>query len=114
MVKGLKEYVEKHGMHFTVELAYAAALDGMRWSAREVEKSAQRKVYYNVTGSTLGDMVFLMNDCYADDGFMGYGRKKRCLDYTLKVIGDFSYHGGVLFREWIEEFGDGFDLTPYI
>jgi hypothetical protein len=36
-----------------------------KWSLSEVLEKAQSMVYYNVTGSTIGDIVFLTN--YAKD-----------------------------------------------
>ena len=58
-MKGLRQYIKKHGKHFTEELAYKTA--GKRWSSTQIEKATQREVYYNVTASTLGDIVYLAN-----------------------------------------------------
>lgn len=108
-MKGIKRYIRKYGKHFTVELAYHLA--GRRWSSHEVMRSAQREVYYNVTGSTVGDMTFMANIFWYQDGY----RKKECIKMMLDIVGDFSYYGGVLFDEWCEsvEMRD-FDFTPYI
>lgn len=56
-MKGLRKYIAKHGRHFTPELA-AKVLD-CKWNASEVEIASDRVVYYNVSGATLGDIVFL-------------------------------------------------------
>ena len=111
-MKGLKEYIRKHGKHFTEELAYYAA--GKAWSGRQVEKAAQKKVYYNVTGSTLGDMVYLTNEVWEN---WGYKTIHGAINYVLYIIGDYKYHGGVLFDEWVEEMQEvqaDIDLRPYI
>lgn len=108
-MKGLEEYVRKHGRHFTEELAYKAA--GKRWSPEEIEKNAQSKVYYNVTSSTSGDMVYLVHivhDAYPQE----YCKKDYCVDYALAVIGDVDYTESP-FSNWIMTI-NSFDFTPYI
>ena len=108
-MKGLKEYIRKHGRHFTEELAYGAV--NRKWSPGDIERTAQSKVYYNVTGSTLGDMVYLVHivhDAYPEE----YYRKDYCVDYALAVIGDVEYTGSA-FSNWILTIRD-FDFTPYI
>ena len=107
-MKGLREYIRKHGRHFTEELAYKAA--GRKYSASQVERAAQRKVYYNVTGSTLGDMVYLTNCTYNGWGFTTISGN---ISYTLYFVGNYKHHGGVLFNEWLHGLED-FDFTPYI
>lgn len=87
-MKGLKEYISKHGNHFTEKLAIAV-MDS-KWSSSEIEKSSETMVYYNVSEATLGDIVFLVNKykknhCRAT--------KKRCLKYALDIVGDYSSNG---------------------
>lgn len=110
-MRGLRNYVKKHGKHFTEELAYMAA--GSRWSAKEVEDAAQRKVYYNVTASTLGDMTYLVNVVHIDKGWP----KDKCINFCLAVIGDYGVGEGCalsIFIEGIKASGIRFDFTPYI
>lgn len=64
-MKGLKRYIRKHGKHFTEELALAVA---DKWSVEQVMNSAQKKVYYNITSATDGDIAYLANTCNALDG----------------------------------------------
>ena len=121
-MKGLREYIKKHGKHFTEELAYDAAFS-KRWNKKQIEEAIQNRVWYNVTGSTLGDIIYLVNECY-DDGIigdmLGYNKKSKCISYTLLYIGDFNNYGGKLFDEWLAEirqhdfFKGDFDFTPYI
>lgn len=111
-MKGLKEYIKKHGKHFTEELALRVS--GGKFSTDQVEKAAQRRVYYNVTGSTLGDMVYLTNETYKG---WRYRTVDRCIIYTLYIVGEYKYHGGVLFEGWLEELIENnqtFDFTPFI
>ena len=114
-MKGLKEYIKKHGKHFTEELAYQVA--GKRWNAEQIERAAQKKVYYNVTGSTLGDMVFLTNEVYDEWNRFGYSGFCKCILYTLHIVGDYTYNSGLLFDEWVNEMKRvklDIDLRPYI
>lgn len=107
----MEEYIKKHGKHFTEQLAYDAALS-RRWNRRQIEDAIQKRVWYNVTGSTIGDIIYLVNE--------SCGKKQKCITYTLLYIGDFSNYGGKLFDGWLEEvsqhafFKDNFDFTPYI
>lgn len=107
-MKGLQQYISKHGNHFTEALALAVT-DG-RWDGVRVEKAAQKKVYYNVTGSTLGDMVYLTNEVWDN---WNYKTIHGAINYVIYIIGCYKYHDGVLFQEWLENLAD-FDFTPYI
>lgn len=111
-MKGLKEYIRKHGKHFTEKLAYKVV--GKRWSGKQIERAAQKKVYYNVTGSTLGDMIYLTNEVSSKWDIPAL---YTCTKFTLYIIGDYEYHGGKVFTSWLEELeemGISFDFTPYI
>ena len=57
-MKGLKEYLKKHGNHFTEQLAYDAALN-RRWNKKQIENSIRNRVWYNVTDSSIGDIIYL-------------------------------------------------------
>lgn len=67
-MKGLKEYIKKHGKHFTERLAE----DALRWDSilfwetDKVMKALNRKVWYNVQSLTIGDIVYLVNN-YPDN-----------------------------------------------
>ena len=107
-MKGLRKYIKAHGRHFTEELAMAVTCH--KWSPGQIEKATQRKVWYNVTGSTLGDLVYLVNEIYKDWKFKTLSK---CLVYPLYIVGDYRLYGGVVFDDWLEDNKD-FDLTPYI
>ena len=107
-MNGLDRYIRKHGKHFTEELAFKVS--GCKWSGRQIEKSAQKKVYYNVTGSTIGDMVYLMT---LGDDDIPYSEK---IDTMLSWVGDYSKSGGP-FSIWLTLLivsEQDFDFTPYI
>lgn len=109
-MKGLRKYINKHGRHFTEQLALSVTKG--RWDSSEVMKKAQSMVYYNVTGSTTGDIVFLAN--YAKDTDKPFYRTiHNCIRYALSVIGEYAFHDGAMFNKWVRDTKD-FDFTPYI
>ena len=109
-MKGLRRYINKHGRHFTEELALSVT--GGKWDSSEVMEKAQSMVYYNVTGSTVGDIVFLAN--YAKDTRKPfYKTKHNCVRFALCIVGEYALHNGVMFTKWVGDTKD-VDLTPYI
>lgn len=103
-MKGLREYIAKHGRHFTVKLA-EEVLD-CKWKSVKVRTASDRVVYYNVSGATLGDMVFLVN-LFADSFSEG-----RCVKYALEIIGDISKEG-YAFDAWLLS-NENIDFNEYI
>ena len=109
-MKGLKKYLKKHGKHFTEGLAMSVTKG--RWNPSEVMEKAQSMIYYNVTSSTVGDIVFLTN--YAKDtGKPFFKTKHSCVKFALKIVGEYALHDGMMFNKWIGDTKD-FDFTPYI
>lgn len=109
-MKGLRQYIKRHGRHFTEELAMTVTKG--RWSSSEVMEKAECMVYYNVTDSTVGDIVFLAN--YAKDtGKPFYRTKHACIKFALCIVGEYALRDGAMFRKWIGDNKD-FDLTEYI
>ena len=106
-MKGLKEYIKKHGKHFTEELAYEAA--GRKWSLKDIERSTQKKVYYNVTGTSMADMTYHVNRIHLDTGWS----KRKCIGLTLKIVGDYKVGRDLALRNFIHR-DKAFDFTPYI
>ena len=112
-MKGLRKYIRKHGKHFTEELAYKIA--GKRWNAQQIEHAIQKKVYYNVTESTIGDMVYMVNEVYSIKH--RHTSLRECAKYTIGIVGDYQYYGGILFMEWLKEMktaDNDFDFRDYI
>lgn len=111
-MKGLEAYLKKYGKHFTEKLAMSIT-EG-RWNGTKVRKAAQKKVYYNVIGFTIGDMVYLTNVTSTEWKYPSIGKS---INYTLYVMGDYSFNDGVLFDKWLDDMvdeGEVFDFTPYI
>ena len=113
-LKGLRRYIRKHGKHFTEELAYDAVF--CKWDAQEVQESTQKMVYYNITGATMGDMLYLMNKACIDQHRLKPS-KMDCIKKTLKIVGDYKEGQGYAFKEFIEELTrrrKDFNFLPYI
>lgn len=109
-MKGLKQYIRRHGRHFTEELALAVT---DKWNVEQVMSSAQKKVYYNVTSATDGDIVYLVNACNALDGLS----KGESLNISLSIVGDYIGGKEYAFRYFIgtaKLHKPDFDFTPYI
>ena len=107
-MKGLEEYIKRHGKHFTEQLASKVIEE--KWNPSKVEKDAQKYVYYNVTGSTVGDMAYLMT---LGDESLSYSKRVR---YMLSWVQD---HRKVEspFNMWLTVLivkEQDFDFTPYI
>ena len=104
-MKGLKKYIDRYGYHFTESLSHDVSKH--RWTSKDLIKRLENKVYYNVTESSLGDMLYIINAC--DDTKSG----KEGIKYMLSIVEDFNYYGGKIFKEWLHQVED-FDFTPYI
>ena len=109
-MKGLRQYIRKHGRHFTEELAMTVTKG--KWNSSEIMEKAESMVYYNVTGSTVGDIVFLTN--YAKNtGKSFYRTKHNCVRFALCIVGEYTLRNGAMFKKWVWD-TKHFDLTPYI
>ena len=109
-MKGLKQYIRKHGRHFTEELAIDAT--GGRWGKEDILDKVETYVYYNVTESTVGDILFLVNFA-KDSGKPCLKTKHQCIKFALYIVGEYAMHDGVMFDKWADHATD-FDLTHYI
>ena len=109
-MKGLQQYIKKHGFHFTVDLALKAG--GNKWDEKYVLEKTQHRVYYNVIGATLGDMVFLVNN-----ESLRHHNIRNSVNYVLSVVEDYSFCSGKVFMDWLDGIivsGTEFDFTEYI
>ena len=111
-MKGLEEYINVHGNHFTEKLALDVSKN--KWDISKIEKSSQSKVYYNVTGSTIGDMVYMMDmfKYFLSDQYTN----NKCITLMLKWVGDHSKTGSP-FCIWLSTIvldHKEFDFTSYI
>lgn len=118
-MEGLEEYVKVHGNHFTEELVKDACseLHIYKWTVEQIKDSIDKKVYYNVTGATLGDIVYMVN--LAGAGYISeeLHNKPECIKYVLSIIGDVSKYDGMIFVSWVSGMSfkeKDFDFTKYI
>jgi hypothetical protein len=109
-IKGLYRYIRKHGRHLTEELAYNAV--SCLWDSAQVQESAQKKVYYNVTSATSGDMMYIVN--YLRDSITP---KSTCINKMLSIIEDYKEGKNAAFNIFLKNLRSGrknFDLRKYI
>ncbi len=95
IMKGLEEYIKRHGRHLTERLALDSTV--VRWNAAKVRKAVEGRIYYNVTGSTVGDMVYLVNEYHAR---CPRHHKVQCIKYVLRIVGDMALEGKA-FDDWL-------------
>lgn len=113
-MKGVVEYLNKYGYHFTKELV-EDAID-LKWSVRDIMDSSQKKVYYNVTGSTDGDMAYITHWLYKNEGWPKTDTKGGCINRMLWFIGNYEV-GTYFFCSWLYHTArerKDFDFTPYL
>lgn len=87
-MKGLRKYIAKHGRHLTEQLAMDAL--ECRQDISEVVKATESRVYYNVSESTLGDIVLMVN--HFNSCFIG-ANKYDCIKWALSKVGDVNTNG---------------------
>lgn len=109
-MKGLRRYIRKHGKHFTEELAINATKG--KWDIGDIIDKIESYAYYNVTGSTVGDIVFLVNFA-KDSGRSFLKTKHQCIRFALCIIGEYAMCDGVMFDKWVRDTKE-FDLTSFI
>lgn len=105
-MKGLKQYLKKHGKHFTVALAESSI--PIKWNYSEVERAIKNEVWYNCWSATEGDMLYLINVAYQ------YSKKDKrtCMLFMLGTIGDYDEK-----EKWFDAFvldNGNLDLNSYM
>lgn len=114
-MKGIEKYLRKHGYHFTKELVEDVI--PLKWNVESIMDSAQKKVYYNVTGATSGDMTYIAHWLYGNNGWPQAHDKKSCVRWTLWFVEKYDNHIGYFFIVWLSDLAKSkkkFDFTPYI
>ena len=105
-MEGLKQYIRKHGKHFTEELAYDVV--PIKWSFSDIEKIIKEEVWYNCWSATRGDIVYLVNMAYNY-----YKKSKRmCILFMLGTVGDYEERDK-WFDAWILDI-KSFDMSKYV
>ena len=116
---GLKEYIDRHGLHFTEELAAEAikSFGDDLWDASKVDAMLQKRVYYNTTGTTKGDIVYIANMARSILFQKEENLQKKCLEYIISVIQGVEGYDGIAFSSGaagMEFKEEDFDLTIYL
>lgn len=112
-IRGKWKYIRKYGRHLTEQLV--ESLLPCVWNVPTVLESLQKKVYYNVTSSTTGDVLYMMN--YARYLCNDHLSKNDATDKTISVIGDYEKGKNAAFEsflKYIEYHMKEFDFSPYI
>lgn len=113
MIKNIKKYIAKYGKHFTEKLAKDVV--AVKWSLPEIKKSTRKKVYYNVTDATDGDLLFLVN-LARESNCLTFNTKNKCVSYALNIIGNVD-NTEMPFNEWLVSLKGtqkSFDFKDYI
>lgn len=105
--KGYSEYVNRHGYHFTDELAeHISAMmenaDGQRhsWTVSQVKKSMESLGLNIPDNVTSGDVTYLANVYYADLYPDPLKDEVSCLKAAYKIAHDPDGYEGMIFCRW--------------
>ena len=105
-MKGLKQYLKKHGAHFTKDIVMD--IIPIRWSYEKIEGSIGNEVWFNCWSATEGDILYLVNSVYESSCCTGF---HKCVKHALGTVGNYNHKD--LFYIWVKDNGVK-DLTPYI
>lgn len=106
----LKCYTDRHGYHFTEQLANAAS-DMMvnsngkshKWTPEQVEKTMKLYGLNNHGKCTLGDLTYLANMAYADLYPTVLKDEVSCLRYAVAMANDPDGYDGMPFNRWLSD-----------
>lgn len=106
-IEGYSKYIEKHGHHFTDELAeYASKLmknasgNSHSWTAAQVKKSIENLGLTIPNNVTSGDVTYLANMYYADLYPDPLKDEVSCLKAAYKSANDPDGYEGMTFCRW--------------
>lgn len=109
-VQGYGDYVDKHGKHFTDELAEFASMrmknrNGMThtWKVSEVKSAFERMGLEKPVKYTWGDATYAANMAYAD--FYGSSLKSEqdCLRYANDLMSDVDGYEGMILNRYLAD-----------
>lgn len=106
----MKNYINRHGYHFTEELARAAS-DMMvnsngkvhKWTPEQVEKTMKMYGLTSRGNCTLGDLTYLANMAYADLYPTVLKDEVSCLRYASAMASDPDGYDGMPFNRWLSD-----------
>jgi hypothetical protein len=104
------EYVNKHGYHFSDDLATFACkamenTDGSYhiWTPEEVKQALGRVSFSNRNNCTIGDLTYLANMAYADFYPKVIGNVDGCLSYAVSIADDPDGYEGMVFMRYLSD-----------
>lgn len=105
--EGYSKYIEKHGYHFTDELAeYASKMmenangQSHSWTVAQVKKSMDNLGLVIPSKVTIGDVTYLANMYYADLYPDPLKDEASCLRAAYKSVNDPDGYEGMTFCRW--------------
>lgn len=104
------QYIDKHGYHFTNELAqYASSMMQNSnnvihtWDSEQVRSVVDRLGYAIPSTSTIGDITYTANMCYADFFPSLIDTEDKCIQYAMNVANDIDGYEGIQFCRWLSD-----------
>lgn len=104
------QYIEKHGYHFTESLAEYASKKMVNsngsehmWSTQDVKSLMDTLGYTKPAGSTLADITYTANMCYADFYGTVIPNESDCVTYAINVANDKDGYEGIQFCRWLAD-----------
>lgn len=103
-------YIERHGYHFTEQLAQVAS-DMMinsngkahKWTPEQIEKTMNMYGLTDHGRCTLGDLTYLANMAYADLYPTVLKDEVSCLRYAVAIANDPDGYDGMPFTRWLAD-----------
>lgn len=109
-VEGYGQYVEKHGKHFTDELAEKASKlmenrNGLyhSWGVDEVKIAFERMGLEKPDGYTWGDATYAANMAYADFYGSSLKTEQDCVKYAYDLMSDIDGYDGMILNRYIAD-----------
>lgn len=105
--KGYMKYVHKYGLHFTPELSeYASSLmenankTKHSWNTSQVQKILNNLGLEIPNNYTIGDIIYMANQGYADYYPNVLRDENACVQYSYMTANDPDGYEGMIFQRW--------------
>ncbi len=108
---GLSEqYISTYGLHFTDDLCKHASGKMVNdngtehtWNTDDVQAAMDRLGYTKPAGSTIADITYTANMCYADFYGTVINTEDDCIKYAMSVANDKDGYEGIQFCRWLTD-----------
>ena len=105
-----EQYINEHGYHFTEELAEYASKKMVNnngsehmWNTKDISIALNNLGYTKPAGSTLADITYTANMCYADFYGTVITKEGDCITYAMNVANDKDGYEGIQFCRWLAD-----------